>query len=167
MEEYIKPTEENNYKNSIERKIRKKYELKMKKLTKIVGVTCFVAGGLTSLVGSSIYNHMTSEYSKKVRAVKNLEVETKAHGGYQVDGEYVIDSDKHKETYCVLGVESSVQDRIEKYCEENNLSDSILDMAIAKYDCYYNNEFEQGDKIDLVEELKKEYENQKSNELSK
>ena len=40
-------------------------------------------------------------------------------------------------------------------------------MAIAKYDCYYNNEFEQGDKIDIVEELKKEYENQKSNELSK
>lgn len=167
MEEYIKPTEENNYKNSIERKIIKKYELKLKKITKIVGLTGFIAGGIVGVAGTSIYNYATSDYAKKIKAVKNLEVETKAHGGYQQNGEYVIDSDKHKAVYCVLGTDDTIQNRMEKYCEEKGLSDSILDMAIAKYDCYYNNEFEKGDNIDLVEEFKKEYENEKTNELSK
>lgn len=166
FEEDMKRADELDAQRKIRNEIKSKYEARIKQLKMKVGISCFIAGGLLSLAGYKMHNYTNSDYYKKQIALRNLISETMVHGGYKVDDQYTGDLDEHLETYCELEGDSSIEDRIDSYCEKHDLSDKIADMAKQKYFCYYNNAFELGDKIDLFSELSDEYKSEKSNKLS-
>lgn len=165
FEEEMKASEEFQKERSLRKQIEQEYKTKMRKLKFKVGITCFVAGGLLIPMAAKAVNTYNSEYYKQERAVNTLSNETKIHGGYKIGGEYVYSLERHEEE-CELEGEGSVYERIDDYCEKNNLSDAISDMAKEKFHCYYNDEFEKGDEINLIDELTSEYEEENVKGLS-
>lgn len=120
----------------------------------ILQITIFGSMGISGLTGA-LYSHANpSNYN----IIKNLEDETKIHGGYS---DIVADDMTLENHSCHIGTpdEGSVEDRIIKYSEKYNLPDELTDAAIVKFKLYYDNEFEQAESIDLksiYKEIKKQ-----------
>ena len=168
IEEMVKPTEEYEREREHIKQLKEEYQLKMKKLKLRVGIVCFIAGGLFGPKFANIVDSfrkgitINHEYNKMKEIVSTLEVETKIHGGYKIDNEYVYNFEKHGYN-CNLEGDGSVSERITMYCEKYNLSDAISDMAKEKFHHYYNDNFEEGDEIDLVNQFNNEYEMEHEN----
>lgn len=120
----------------------------------LLQITIFGSMGIGGLTGV-LYSHANpNDYT----IIKNLEDETKIHGGY---AEFVVDNMTLENHPCHIGAsdEGSLEDRIIKYAEKYNLPDEVTDAAIVKFKLYYDNEFEKAENINLkniYKEIKKQ-----------
>lgn len=140
----------------------------MKHVPKI-GIAVASVALASTLAGTAVY--LNSDRYKQIKKVMILESEVDAHGGRKdlETGGYINSLPKHLESgNCEMpkSMGEDVDSRIIEYCKQNNISDAIADAAISKFFCYYREEYEKGDSIDLVkmykEELKQEKEEEKS-----
>lgn len=152
------------YKESEERKIKREYnrkqEIKRRNIKKRRFKKHIINAAIATLIVGgtlSISNNICRNSDEK--AVVILENEIGTHGG-EMDFDkryYIYNLSEHlSDGDCCLTGEGSMQDRIDAYCERNNLSDNIADMAKVKYSLIYDNKYEAANNIDLLEKYREE-----------
>lgn len=152
------------YKQSEERQKQREYnrkqEIKRRNIKKRKFKNAIVtAAVVTTLLGGTLSFATDMWHNNEEKAVVILNNEIGTHGGAfnPESGKYAYDLNKHlEEGNCDLTGEGSMQDRIDAYCERNNLSDHIADLAKAKYSLTYDNHHEMANNIDLLEEYRQE-----------
>lgn len=138
--------------NINERKlIKRSFKIKLVPALGTILISAALISG--SLIASNKY--------KQIRSTMLLKAEIEMHGGKKDinTDKYIWDLNKHIESgKCAIPKEQdlTIEDRIEKYCKNNGLSDEITDAAITKFNLYYSNHMEEAEKIDLVQMLRKE-----------
>lgn len=149
--------------NEEERKIReynRKQEIKRRNIKKRKFKNALVTAAITAtLLGGTLSLANNVWHNAEEKAVVTLENEIGTHGGAfnSESGKYAYNLNEHlSDGDCSLAGEGSMQDRIEAYCERNNLSDHIADLAKIKYSLTYDNNHEMANNINLLEEYREE-----------
>ncbi len=166
MEEFEREQKESEIRRQYREELKKKEEfIKFKRnQDRKIAFRKFVPILLGGAIVASIGTYMgKSENIKQLIAASQLQAEVTVHGGYKINNEYVANFERHIEKECELNGEGSIEERIKRYCIKNDLSDEICDLAIQKFNCYYNDDFENGDLINLVNEVKLEQKEEENN----
>lgn len=111
--------------------------------------------GTTSLVfGSALYIKSNEEELDVKKAINNLEIEVGTHGGAKDinEDEYLYNLNQHLDSgKCKIKDENLlIEDRISRYCIENNIPNYIEVAAIEKFHYYMSNDYQSANSIDLI-----------------
>lgn len=153
----IKTNNKLNIKNIKNRKFKNNICNGVKKVAPIL-----LGAALISTSISALYNNSLAENnSTQIKAALVLETEVEVHGGKKDmnSDKYIWNLNSHIESKkCAIPKEDglTMEDRIEKYCKSQNLSDEVMDAAIAKFNLYYSGNMKEADNINLVKMVKEE-----------
>ncbi len=134
----------NQRKALVEQKNKTKKRKFVKRVFKVV-----IIGSATLALASSLIH--INETKRKIDILQN---ETYIHGGLKDENsdKYIYNLNDHiEEGKCALGTEGSIEERITKYCIENDLPEAVKDAALEKYRLCYDKEYDEAEDIDLME----------------
>lgn len=154
IRERIVLEEELRKKREEEERIRKeKIEEILKKIKYRIFKSKVILPTLIVGTGSLITSCVKNEYKLAGSAINKLSIEVGIHGGLKDinENEYIYNLNDHIENGdCVIPNNGTdVEDRISEYCNENDLPECVKVASIEKFHYYMNNDYINGDKINL------------------
>ena len=154
IRERIVLEEELRKKREEEERIRKeKIEEILKKIKNRIFKPKVILPTLIVGTGSLITSCVKNEYKLAGSAINKLSIEVGIHGGLKDinENEYIYNLNDHIENgECVIPNNGTdVEDRISEYCNVNDLPECVKVASIEKFHYYMNNDYINGDKINL------------------